>query len=553
MGLEDAKEEGYGSLYLTGLCNGACAVLRKKRADAPGTRTSYSLHALHPLSCNLNILYTIMAKELKDLTKRSVDYSRWYNELVVKADLAEQADVRGCMVIKPYGYAIWEKIQQSLDERFKETGVQNVYFPMLIPKSFLSKEAEHVEGFAKECAVVTHYRLKANPDGDGVVVDPAAKLEEELIIRPTSETTIWNTYRKWIHSWRDLPLCCNQWCNVMRWEMRTRLFLRTSEFLWQEGHTAHATREEAEARARQMLDVYADFAKDVMAIPVVRGVKSATERFAGALDTYTIEAMMQDGKALQSGTSHFLGQNFGKAFNVQFVDKENKLDYAWATSWGVSTRLMGALIMTHSDDNGLVLPPHLAPIQVVIVPIYKGDAELAAFDEKLGELTKKLRSMGIRVKYDNADNKRPGFKFADYELKGVPVRLVMGGRDLENGTIELMRRDTLEKQTLPFEGIEEYVKNLLEEIQTNIYNKAKKRLDENIFPCDNYEEFKERVKDGGFFLCPWDGTEETEAQIKAETQATIRCVPYGYSQENLGVDMVSGKPATCRVIVARSY
>lgn len=553
MGLEDAKEEGYGSFYLTGLRNGACAVLRKKRANAPGTRTSYSLHALHPLSCNLNILYTIMAKELKDLTKRSVDYSRWYNELVVKADLAEQADVRGCMVIKPYGYAIWEKIQQSLDERFKETGVQNVYFPMLIPKSFLSKEAEHVEGFAKECAVVTHYRLKANPDGDGVVVDPAAKLEEELIIRPTSETTIWNTYRKWIHSWRDLPLCCNQWCNVMRWEMRTRLFLRTSEFLWQEGHTAHATREEAEARARQMLDVYADFAKDVMAIPVVRGVKSATERFAGALDTYTIEAMMQDGKALQSGTSHFLGQNFGKAFNVQFVDKENKLDYAWATSWGVSTRLMGALIMTHSDDNGLVLPPHLAPIQVVIVPIYKGDAELAAFDEKLGELTKKLRSMGIRVKYDNADNKRPGFKFADYELKGVPVRLVMGGRDLENGTIELMRRDTLEKQTLPFKGIEEYVKNLLEEIQTNIYNKAKKRLDENIFPCDNYEGFKERVKDGGFFLCPWDGTEETEAQIKAETQATIRCVPYGYSQENLGVDMVSGKPATCRVIVARSY
>lgn len=553
MGLEDAKEEGYGSFYLTGLRNGACAVLRKKWANAPGTRTGYSLHALHPLSCNLNILYTIMAKELKDLTKRSVDYSRWYNELVVKADLAEQADVRGCMVIKPYGYAIWEKIQQSLDERFKETGVQNVYFPMLIPKSFLSKEAEHVEGFAKECAVVTHYRLKANPDGDGVVVDPAAKLEEELIIRPTSETTIWNTYRKWIHSWRDLPLCCNQWCNVMRWEMRTRLFLRTSEFLWQEGHTAHATREEAEARARQMLDVYADFAKDVMAIPVVRGVKSATERFAGALDTYTIEAMMQDGKALQSGTSHFLGQNFGKAFNVQFVDKENKLDYAWATSWGVSTRLMGALIMTHSDDNGLVLPPHLAPIQVVIVPIYKGDAELAAFDEKLGELTKKLRSMGIRVKYDNADNKRPGFKFADYELKGVPVRLVMGGRDLENGTIELMRRDTLEKQTLPFEGIEEYVKNLLEEIQTNIYNKAKKRLDENIFPCDNYEEFKERVKDGGFFLCPWDGTEETEAQIKAETQATIRCVPYGYSQENLGVDMVSGKPATCRVIVARSY
>lgn len=494
-----------------------------------------------------------MAKELKDLTKRSEDYSKWYNELVVKADLAEQADVRGCMVIKPYGYAIWERIQQSLDERFKETGVQNVYFPLLIPKSFLSKEAEHVEGFAKEAAVVTHYRLKANPDGDGVVVDPSAKLEEELVIRPTSETTIWNTYRKWIHSWRDLPLCCNQWCNVMRWEMRTRLFLRTSEFLWQEGHTAHATREEAEARARQMLDVYADFARDILAIPVVRGVKSATERFAGALDTYTIEAMMQDGKALQSGTSHFLGQNFGRAFNVQFVDKNNQLDYAWATSWGVSTRLMGALIMTHSDDNGLVLPPHLAPIQVVIVPIYKGDAELSELNEKLGALAGRLKAMGIRVKYDNTDNKRPGFKFADYELKGVPVRLVMGHRDLENGTIELMRRDTLEKQTLPCEGIEEYVKNLLEEIQQNIYDKANRRLQDNIFPCDDYEEFKSRVKDGGFFLCPWDGTEETEARIKADTQATIRCVPYGYDQSNPGVDMVSGKPATCRVIVARSY
>lgn len=494
-----------------------------------------------------------MAKELKNLTKRSEDYSKWYNELVVKADLAEQADVRGCMVIKPYGYAIWERIQQSLDERFKETGVDNVYFPLLIPKSFLSKEAEHVEGFAKECAVVTHYRLKANEEGDGVVVDPAAKLEEELIIRPTSETTIWNTYRKWIHSWRDLPLCCNQWCNVMRWEMRTRLFLRTSEFLWQEGHTAHATREEAETRARQMLNVYADFARDILAIPVVKGVKSATERFAGALDTYTIEALMQDGKALQSGTSHFLGQNFGRAFNVQFVDKNNQMDYAWATSWGVSTRLMGALIMTHSDDNGLVLPPHLAPIQVVIVPIYKGDDELNALNTTLGQLASRLKAAGIRVKYDNADNKRPGFKFADYELKGVPIRLVMGARDLENKTIELMRRDTLEKETLPFDGIETYVEKLLEQIQTNIYEKAKKYLDNHIYTCNNYDEFKSKIANGGFFLCPWDGTEETEARIKAETQATIRCIPDGVDQSNPGIDMVSGKPAVYRVLVARSY
>ncbi len=493
-----------------------------------------------------------MAKELKDLTKRSENYSQWYNELVVKADLAEQSDVRGCMVIKPYGYAIWEKIQQELDKKFKETGVQNVYFPLLIPKSFLSKEAEHVEGFAKECAVVTHYRLKANEDGDGVVVDPAAKLEEELIIRPTSETTIWNTYRKWIHSWRDLPVLCNQWCNVMRWEMRTRLFLRTSEFLWQEGHTAHATREEAEERTKQMIHVYADFVENYMAIPLVVGVKSATERFAGALDTYTIEAMMQDGKALQSGTSHFLGQNFGKAFNVQFVDKENKLDYAWATSWGVSTRLMGALVMTHSDDNGLVLPPNLAPIQVVIVPIYKGD-EKAIFDEKLGALADRLRKMGVSVKYDNADNKRPGFKFADYELKGVPVRLVMGGNDLKNGTIEVMRRDTLEKVTRDFEGIEEYVKQLLDEIQKNIFKKAKDYLDSHIYECNDYEDFKKRIVDGGFFLCPWDGTAETEAKIKEETQATVRCIPFGYDQSNPGTDMVSGKPATCKAIIARSY
>ena len=493
-----------------------------------------------------------MAKELKDLTKRSVDYSRWYNELVVKADLAEQSPVRGCMVIKPYGYAIWESIQQNLDARFKATGVQNAYFPLLIPKSYLSKEAEHVEGFAKECAVVTHYRLKTNDEGNGVVVDPAAKLEEELIIRPTSETTIWNTFRGWIQSWRDLPLLCNQWCNVMRWEMRTRLFLRTSEFLWQEGHTAHASREEAEIRAKQMLDVYADFAKDVLAIPMVKGVKSATERFAGALDTYTIEGMMQDGKALQSGTSHFLGQNFGKAFDVKFVNKDNQEEYAWATSWGGSTRLMGALIMSHSDDNGLVLPPHVAPIQVVIVPIFK-NGEQEKFDAVLGELTKKLQTKGIRVKYDNAENKRPGFKFADYELKGVPVRLVMGGRDLENGTIEVMRRDTLEKETLSFEGIEERVVSLLEEIQENIYQKALKLREEKTYTCTTYDDFKERIKDGGFFVYDWDGTPETEAQLKADTQATIRCIPNDVSQDNLGTDMISGKPAVARVYIARSY
>ena len=493
-----------------------------------------------------------MAKELKDLTKRSVDYSRWYNELVVKADLAEQSPVRGCMVIKPYGYAIWESIQQNLDARFKATGVQNAYFPLLIPKSYLSKEAEHVEGFAKECAVVTHYRLKTNEEGNGVVVDPAAKLEEELIIRPTSETTIWNTFRGWIQSWRDLPLLCNQWCNVMRWEMRTRLFLRTSEFLWQEGHTAHATREEAEARAKQMLDVYADFAKDVLAIPMVKGVKSANERFAGALETYTIEGMMQDGKALQSGTSHFLGQNFGKAFDVKFVNKDNQEEYAWATSWGVSTRLMGALIMSHSDDNGLVLPPHVAPIQVVIVPIFK-NGEQEKFDAVLGELTKKLQAKGIRAKYDNAENKRPGFKFADYELKGVPVRLVMGGRDLENGTIEVMRRDTLEKETLSFEGIEEKVVALLEEIQENIYQKALKLREEKTYSCTTYDDFKERIKDGGFFIYDWDGTSETEEQLKADTQATIRCIPDALSQDNLGTDMISGKPAVARVYIARSY
>ena len=492
-----------------------------------------------------------MAKELEFLTKRSEDYSKWYNELVIKADLAEQSDVRGCMVIKPYGYAIWEKMQRTLDDMFKETGVQNAYFPLLIPKSFLSKEAEHVEGFAKECAVVTHYRLKTNNTHDGVVVDPAARLEEELIIRPTSETIIWNTFKNWIHSYRDLPLLVNQWCNVMRWEMRTRLFLRTSEFLWQEGHTAHATREEAEGRAQMMLKVYAKFAEECMAVPVIQGVKSETERFAGALDTYTIEAMMQDGKALQSGTSHFLGQNFGKAFDVQFLNKDNQAEYAWATSWGVSTRLMGALIMTHSDDNGLVLPPALAPTQVVIIPIAKPE-QLPAINEKAEVLMTQLKALGISVKYDNADNKRPGFKFADYELKGIPVRLVLGARDLEKGLVEVMRRDTLEKENLPLEGLAEKVKSLLDDIQKNIYEKARKFRDEHIYECDNYEEFKERVKDGGFFLCHWDGTAETEAQIKEETQATIRCVPFDVEQTP-GVDMVSGKPAKARVLIARSY
>ncbi len=492
-----------------------------------------------------------MAKELSFLTKRSEDYSKWYNELVVKADLAEQSDVRGCMVIKPYGYAIWEKMQRILDDMFKETGVQNAYFPLLIPKGFLSKEAEHVEGFAKECAVVTHYRLKAKEDKSGVEVDPAARLEEELIIRPTSETIIWNTFKNWIQSYRDLPLLVNQWCNVMRWEMRTRLFLRTSEFLWQEGHTAHATREEAELRAQQMLKVYASFAENYMAVPVVQGVKSETERFAGALDTYTIEAMMQDGKALQSGTSHFLGQNFGKAFEVQFLNKENKPEYAWATSWGVSTRLMGALIMTHSDDNGLVLPPALAPIQVVIIPIGK-EAQMPMLDEKANELMTQLKAMGISVKYDNSDNKRPGFKFADYELKGVPVRVVLGARDLENGVVEIMRRDTLEKENIALEGLDQYIKQLLGEIQQNIFKKAKDYRDSRIYECDNYEEFKERVKGGGFFLCHWDGTAETEAKIKEETQATIRCVPFDVEQTP-GVDMVSGKPAVARVLIARSY
>lgn len=493
-----------------------------------------------------------MAKELKELTKRAENYSQWYNDLVVKADLAEQSPVRGCMVIKPYGYAIWEKMQQQLDKEFKKTGVQNAYFPLLIPKSFFSREAEHVQGFAKECAVVTHYRLKENEDGSDVVVDPSAKLEEELIIRPTSETIIWNTYKGWIKSWRDLPIMCNQWCNVMRWEMRTRPFLRTSEFLWQEGHTAHATKEEAEAEAQKMLKVYADFAEKWMAVPVIQGVKSETERFAGALDTYTIEAMMQDGKALQSGTSHFLGQNFAKSFDVTFLNKENKPEYVWATSWGVSTRLMGALIMVHSDDNGLVLPPNLAPIQVVMIPIYKNDEQLNAIREKLQPVIRELQAAGVSVKLDDSDNKRPGFKFADYELKGVPVRLAMGARDLENNTIELMRRDTLEKENVSFDNIAQQVTELLADIQNNLFEKARRYRDAHIYECDNYDEFKTKVKDGGFFLCHWDGTAETEAKIKEETQATIRCIPFGYEQTE-GVDMVSGKPAKCRVIIARSY
>ena len=493
-----------------------------------------------------------MAIELKDLTKRADNYSQWYNDLVIKADLAEQSAVRGCMVIKPYGYAIWEKMQHSLDSMFKETGVQNAYFPLLIPKSFLSREADHVKGFAKECAVVTHYRLKTDPNGIGVIVDPEARLEEELIIRPTSETIIWNTYRNWINSYRDLPLLVNQWANVFRWEMRTRMFLRTAEFLWQEGHTAHATSEEAQAEAIQMLNVYADFAEKYMALPVIKGVKTANERFAGALETYTIEAMMQDGKALQSGTSHFLGQNFAKAFDVKFINKDNKLEHVWATSWGVSTRLMGALIMTHSDDNGLVLPPKLAPIQVVIIPIYKNDEQLKVVDEKVKPIVENLRKRGISVKYDNADNKRPGFKFADYELKGVPVRLVMGARDLANNTVEVMRRDTLEKQSLSLDGIEDTVVNLLEDIQQSIYNKALKHREECTYSVDTWEEFKEQIEKGGFVLAHWDGTTETEEKIKEETKATIRCIPMDSKDED-GKCIYTGKPSKRRVIFARNY
>lgn len=492
-------------------------------------------------------------KELKDLTSRQADYSKWYNDLVVKAGLAENSAVRGCMVIKPYGYAIWEKMQAILDKKFKETGHENAYFPLFIPKSFFSKEASHVDGFAKECAVVTHYRLKNDPNGNGVIVDPDAKLEEELIVRPTSETIIWNTYKNWIQSYRDLPILCNQWANVVRWEMRTRLFLRTAEFLWQEGHTAHATSDEAMVEAQKMIGVYRDFAQDYMALPVVVGRKSDSERFAGAVETFTIEALMQDGKALQSGTSHFLGQNFAKAFDVTFATKEGTQEYVWATSWGVSTRLMGALIMAHSDDNGLVLPPELAPIQVVMIPIYKGEEQLAEVKARLDELAVGLRAKGISVKIDDRDHLRSGFKFAEWELKGVPVRLAMGPRDMEAGTIELARRDTLTKETVSVAGLTERIEGLMVEIQQNIFQKALDFRAEMTTPVDSYEEFK-RVLDekGGFVSAHWDGSVEVEEQIKNQTKATIRCIPVDAPEEQ-GVCIVSGRPSTRRVLFARSY
>ncbi len=493
-----------------------------------------------------------MAKELKDLTRREENYSQWYNDMVVKAGLAENSAVRGCMVIKPYGYAIWEKMRDALDKMFKATGHQNAYFPLFIPKSFFSREADHVEGFAKECAVVTHYRLKNSPDG-GVTVDPAAKLEEELIVRPTSETIIWNTYKNWIQSYRDLPILCNQWANVVRWEMRTRLFLRTAEFLWQEGHTAHETKEEAIEEATKMIGVYKDFAENFMGVPVIVGHKSPNERFAGALDTLTIEALMQDGKALQSGTSHFLGQNFAKAFDVQYTTREGKLEYVWATSWGVSTRLMGALIMAHSDNNGLVLPPKLAPIQVVMVPIYKGEEELKNVVEKLRPIAEALEAKGVSVKIDDRDNVRSGFKFAEYELKGVPVRLAMGGRDIANGTIEVARRDTLEKCTMPQEGIVEHIVALLDQIQKGIFEKALNFRNSMITRVDTWDEFC-RVLDekGGFISAHWDGTVETEVAIKEATKATIRCIPLDVEEEE-GTCIFSGKPSHHRVLFARSY
>lgn len=488
----------------------------------------------------------------KALPKRSENYSEWYNELVKRADLAENSAVRGCMVIKPYGYSIWEKMQRALDDMFKATGHQNAYFPLFVPKSFLEKEEQHAEGFAKECAVVTHYRLKNNPDGAGLIVDPNAKLEEELIIRPTSEAVIWNTYKNWIQSWRDLPLLINQWANVVRWEMRTRLFLRTAEFLWQEGHTAHATSEEAVEETERMLGVYATFAEEWMAMPVLKGLKSANERFAGAVETYCIEALMQDGKALQSGTSHFLGQNFAKSFDVKFVNKENQLEYAWATSWGVSTRLMGALIMAHSDDNGLVLPPKLAPIQTVIVPIYRSDEDLAKISERVAPIIERLKSLGVSVKYDADEKYKPGYKFAEYELRGVPVRLGIGMRDLENGTVEVARRDTLSKENLPLDGIELKIVRLLDEIQTNIYQKALQFRQTNTFRVDTWEDFKTQIEKGGFIEAHWDGAGETEERIKAETKATIRLIPLNAPEES-GTCVYSGEPSKQRVLFARSY
>ncbi len=489
----------------------------------------------------------------KEITARSEDYSKWYNDLVLKGGLADYSAVKGCMVIKPYGFALWEAMRDVLDRKFKETGHQNAYFPLFIPKSFLSKEAAHVEGFAKECAVVTHYRLKNDPDGGGVIVDPEAKLAEELIVRPTSETIIWNTYKDWIQSYRDLPLLINQWANVVRWEMRTRLFLRTTEFLWQEGHTAHATAEEAIAETEQMLNIYADFAENYMAVPVVRGLKSPSERFAGAVETYCVEAMMQDGKALQAGTSHFLGQNFAKAFDVQFSNRENKLEHVWATSWGVSTRLIGALIMVHSDDEGLVMPPKIAPIQVVIVPIYKGPDQKAGLDERVNVIVKELRNAGISVKYDDSDNNRPGWKFAEYEMKGVPVRIAIGARDLENNVAEVTRRDTREKMSLSLDGLPARITALLEEIQLNLFNKAKAYRDSHITRVDTFEEF-EKVLDekGGFVSAHWDGTAETEEQIKERTKATIRCIPLNNPQE-AGTCILTGKPSKERVLFARAY
>ena len=490
----------------------------------------------------------------KEVTNREDNYSLWYNNLVVKADLAETSAVRGCMVIKPYGYAIWEKMQHQLDSMFKATGHVNAYFPLFIPKSFLSREAEHVEGFAKECAVVTHHRLMKDPNGSGVVVDPDAKLEEELVVRPTSETIIWNTYKNWIKSYRDLPILCNQWANVVRWEMRTRLFLRTAEFLWQEGHTAHATAAEAIAETEKMVGVYADFARNYMALPVVVGHKSEGERFAGALDTLCIEAMMQDGKALQAGTSHFLGQNFAKAFDVQFANKEGGLDYVWATSWGVSTSLMGALIMAHSDNNGLVLPPALAPIQVVMVPIYKGEEELAKMREYMQKVGDELAALGISYKIDDRDNVRSGFKFAEWELKGVPVRLTIGQRDIDAGVVELARRDTLEKGAVQREGLAAHIKDLLDKIQKNIYDKALAFRDSQTRKVDTWEEFKVEIEKGGFLLCHWDGSKETEAKIQEETKATIRCIPIdSYVVEESGKCIYTGKPSARRVIFARSY